>query len=74
MPKGFYKHKLLLDEQMSPRQYLPHLNEHLDVKHIKHDLHHAGMDDPLVYELASKQGRIILTTNVKDLALPYFPW
>jgi hypothetical protein len=24
------------------------------------------MDDPLIYELAVKQGRIILTTNVKD--------
>jgi hypothetical protein len=66
MPKGFYKHKLLLDEQMSPRQYLPRLNAHFDVKHIKHDLHHGGMDDPLIYALASQQGRIILTTNVKD--------
>jgi predicted nuclease of predicted toxin-antitoxin system len=66
MPKGFYKHKLLLDEQLSPRQYLPRLNAHFDVKHIKHDLHHGGMDDPLIYELASQQGRIILTTNVKD--------
>lgn len=66
MPKSFYKHKLLLDEHILPRQLLPRLNEHFDVKHIKHDLHHGGMDDPLIHELAVKQGRIILTTNVKD--------
>jgi hypothetical protein len=65
MPKGFYKHKLLLDEHLPPRQFLPHLNEHFDVKHIKHDLHHGGMDDPPIHELAVAQGRIILTRNVK---------
>ena len=29
-------------------------------------LHHGGMDDPLIHELAVEQGRIILTNNVKD--------
>jgi hypothetical protein len=66
MPKPFYKHKLLLDEHLPPRQFLPRLNEHFDVKHIKHDLHHGGMDDSPIHELAVKQGRIILTSNVKD--------
>src|SRR5918996_1293505 len=65
MPKPFYKHKLLLDEHLPPRQFLFRLNAHFDVKHIKHDLHHGGMDDPLIHELAVKQGRIILTRNVK---------
>jgi hypothetical protein len=65
MPKGFYKHKLLLDEHLPPRQFLPRLNEHFDVKHIKHDLHQGGMDDPPIHELAVKQGRIILTRNIK---------
>jgi hypothetical protein len=65
MPKGFYKHKLLLDEHLPPRQFLPRLNERFDVKHIKHDLRHGGMDDPLIHELAVEQGRIILTRNVK---------
>ena len=65
MPKGFYKHKLLLDEHLPPRQYLSRLNEHFDVKHIKHDLRHGGMDDVLVHELAVAQGRIILTRNFK---------
>jgi hypothetical protein len=66
MPKPFYKHKLLLDEHMPPRQVLPRLNAHFDVKHIKHDLHHGGMDDELIHELSVKQGRIILTINIKD--------
>jgi hypothetical protein len=66
MPKKFYKHKTLLDEQVSPRQFFPRLNEHFDVKHIKHDLNLASLPDPAIYELALKQGRIILTKNVKD--------
>ncbi len=65
MPKPFYKHKLLLDEHLPPRQFLPRLNQRFDVKHINHDLHHGGMDDPPIHELAIKQGRIILTRNVK---------
>ena len=66
MPKPFYKHNLLLDEHLPPRQVLVSLNAHLDVKHISHDLHLAGLADPAIYELALKQGRIILTINVKD--------
>jgi predicted nuclease of predicted toxin-antitoxin system len=66
MPKRFYKHKTLLDEQISPRQFFPRLNERFDVKHIKHDLNLASLPDPAVYELAVSQGRIILTKNVKD--------
>ncbi len=66
MPKPFYKHKLLLDEHLPPRQFLSRLNQHFDVKHIKHDLHHGGMDDASMHELAITQGRIMLTINVKD--------
>ena len=66
VPKPFYKHKLLLDEHLPPRQVLVSLNGHLDVKHISHDLHLAGLPDPAIYELALKQSRIILTINVKD--------
>jgi predicted nuclease of predicted toxin-antitoxin system len=66
MPRKFYKHKLLLDEHISPRQFFTRLNAHFDVKHIDHDLHHAGVPDPGVFELAVSQGRIILTKNVKD--------
>ena len=66
MPKPFYKHKILLDEHLYHRRAYPTLNERFDVKHVKDDLRHGGMLDPLIYELAVKQGRIILTTNVKD--------
>jgi hypothetical protein len=66
MTQRFYKHKVLLDEQVSPRQFFPELNERFDVKHIKHDLNRAGLPDPQVYALASSQGRVILTKNVKD--------
>jgi Domain of unknown function (DUF5615) len=66
MPKSFFKHKILLDEHLYHRRAYPTLNEHFDVKHIKLDLSQDGMADPLIYDLAVKQGRIILTTNVKD--------
>jgi hypothetical protein len=65
MPKRFYKHKLLLDENMDPRQQFPRLNEYFDVKHVAHDLSRGGDSDPAVYELAVSQRRIILTRNVK---------
>jgi predicted nuclease of predicted toxin-antitoxin system len=66
MPKRFYKHKTLLDEHLYHRRLYPLLNAHFDVKHIRDDLHLEGLPDPQVYELAVKQGRIILTKNVKD--------
>jgi predicted nuclease of predicted toxin-antitoxin system len=66
MPKPFHKHKTLLDEHLYHRRLYPLLNEHFDVKHIRDDLHFDGLPDPAIYELARKQGRIILTKNVKD--------
>ena len=47
MPKRFYKHKLLLDENMPSRPALPRLNQHFDVKHIRDDIHHGQIDDPM---------------------------
>src|SRR5512144_2040195 len=66
MPKRFFKHRLLLDENLPPRQRLVYLNERFDVKHIKHDLHLGGLDDAPIHELAVAQQRIILTKNVQD--------
>jgi predicted nuclease of predicted toxin-antitoxin system len=66
MPKPFYKHKTLLDEHLYHRRLYPLLNAYFDVKHIRDDLHLDGLPDPAIYELARKQGRIILTKNVKD--------
>ncbi len=66
MPKRFFKHKLLLDEHLPPRQRLAHLNERFDVKHIVHDLHEGGMADAPIHELAVAQERLVLTSNVRD--------
>jgi predicted nuclease of predicted toxin-antitoxin system len=66
MPKSFYKHKLLFDENMPPRQQFPRLNEHFDVKHISHDYHKDGAVDEEVYQLACQERRIIVTINRDD--------
>jgi predicted nuclease of predicted toxin-antitoxin system len=66
MPKRFYKHKLLSDENMPPRTQSPRLNAHFDVKHVSHDYHKDGIPDEEVYALAVEQGRIIITINRDD--------
>jgi predicted nuclease of predicted toxin-antitoxin system len=65
MPKRFYKHKLLLDENMPLRTDFLLLNSLFDVKHIAADLKHSGLADPGVYQLAVEQKRILVTFNVK---------
>lgn len=66
MPKGYYKHKLLFDENMPDRSYFPILNEHFDVKHIKLDFQKEGLSDAEVYELAVNLKRSIITFNWTD--------
>jgi predicted nuclease of predicted toxin-antitoxin system len=66
MPKKFYKFKLLLDENMPPRQRFPRLNSRFDVKHIRDDFSQLGLKDPAVYELAAKRNRLIITFNGTD--------
>ena len=66
MPKPFYKHKILFDENVPERIRFPHLNEHFDIKHISHDLNKAGIPDDEVYALAVRQKRIIVTFNWRD--------
>ena len=80
MPKRFYKHKLLLDENMPPRTAFLLLNSQTsfwrfsasnyagaayDVKHIVVDLRRGGLPDPEVYQLAVEQKRILVTYNTK---------
>jgi len=65
MPKRFYKHKLLLDENMPHRTAFLVLNSQFDVKHVADDLKHCGLDDPGVYQLAVNQKRILVTYNTK---------
>ena len=66
MPKKFYKHKLLCDENMPQRQMFERLNELFDVKHIRDDLNSGGLPDPQVYTLARKLKRLLVTYNIKD--------
>ena len=71
MPKRFYKHKVLLDENMPLRTDFLLLNSLFDVKHVAADLKHSGLADSSVYQLAVDQKRILVTFNVKhfrDLA------
>src|SRR6266480_7353000 len=66
MPRKFYKFKLLLDENMPPRQRFPRLNSRFDIKHIRDDLNQSGLKDPPVYALADKLNRLIITFNGDD--------
>lgn len=66
MGHRFYKHKLLLDENMPPRLEFPRLNGLFDVKHIRDDLGKEGIADPDVYTLAVKFQRLIVTFNARD--------
>ncbi len=66
MVHRFHKHKLLLDEGFPIRSYFPLLNSRFDVKHIVEDLKQDGLSDNKIHELAAKQGRIVVTLNIKD--------
>lgn len=68
MPKKFHKYRLLLDENFSLRSSFPLLNRRFDVKHVAADLKLVGLSDPQVYEIARKQGRLLVTYNVRDFS------
>ena len=60
------RYKLLLDENISPRNKLSITNNYHDLKHIRHDYNYQGYTDFFVYHFARKQKRLIVTVNVKD--------
>jgi len=66
MPHKPYKHKLLLDEGLYPRNVLQRTNNRQNLMHIKHDLNKGGIPDKEVYEVACKQKRIVVTYNIDD--------
>lgn len=68
MTKRFFKHKLLLDENVPVRSYFPNLNSKFTVKHLKADLKLAGLPDIKVYKLSQQTGQIIVTYNIRDFA------
>lgn len=65
MPR-FYKHKLLLDEGLPYKKYLPKLNARYDLKHIKEDLKKDKLPDEEVYKIAKKLKRLLIVFNVRD--------
>lgn len=66
MTKKFRKYKLLLDEGLAPRDRFKILNSRHNLKHIKHDFGKSGISDEKVWKLAIKEGRLVITYNVKD--------
>ncbi len=66
MGHRFYKHKLLLDENMPSRLEFPRLNGLFDVKHVRDDHKRGGLSDSQVFDLAVKLQRLIVTFNARD--------
>lgn len=66
MPKIFYRHKLIFDENLPTRENFPLLNNRFDLRHIAADYKHSGLPDFKVYKLAKKEGRLLVTYNIKD--------
>ena len=60
------KYKLILDEGLSLAKSYPRLNNFHNLKHIVHDLNKSGIKDKPLYDLATKDGRILIVFNVKD--------
>lgn len=69
MPKRFYKHKVLLDENMPKRSAFPNLNSKFDVRHVADDLKLGSLPDPDVYQLGVAQERILVTYNSKHFRI-----
>ncbi len=59
------RYKLLLDENISPRDRFSILNNRHSIRHLVHDLDKSGISDEDVYALAKKEKRLILTFNRK---------
>jgi|SRR5882672_3169424 len=66
MPRKFYKHKLIFDEGFHLRHKLPITNSRFNIKHVAANYKQSGLPDPDVYELARKEGRLLVTYNIKD--------
>lgn len=59
------RYKLLLDEMLPRRTKYPLLNCFHDVRHIVHDYKKSGSSDIEVLKLSAKEGRILVTKNIK---------
>ena len=65
MPKRFYRFKLLLDENLPPRDRFLRINNRFTLLHIVHDLKKEGIRDIQVYKIAVEKEAIIVTFNYK---------
>ncbi|HLB32295.1 MAG TPA: DUF5615 family PIN-like protein [Patescibacteria group bacterium] len=63
------KPKILLDENFSSRHEFRRVNQYCNIRHISRDLKISGLDDPQVYDMACKQGRMVATFNSKHFRL-----
>lgn len=58
--------RVLLDEGLPPRQSFPKLNAIANLVHVKHDLKRPGAPDHELYALATEDGRVVVTLNLRD--------
>lgn len=63
MPFKYNKLRLLIDENIPHRGFLPYIDKNHHAKHVKHDLGKSGLKDKPLYYLAIKKRLIILTLN-----------
>lgn len=64
--KKIIKYKLLLDEGLFLPKFYPELNGFHNLKHIVYDLRKSGIKDAPLYDLATKENRILIVFNIKD--------
>ena len=60
------QHKLLLDENMAPRERYKEANKFFNLKHIKHDYNKGSYSDDEVYLIAKVESRMIVTSDKYD--------
>ncbi|MBI4948328.1 DUF5615 family PIN-like protein [Candidatus Berkelbacteria bacterium] len=59
------KPKILLDESLPGRDKFPQLNSYCNCKHVN-EFSLNGATDPVVYDKAITEKRILVTFNIKD--------
>jgi hypothetical protein len=60
------RHKLLLDEGLPRKESFPQANNYHNLKHIVHDFDKGGASDKIVYDIANRDGRLVVVFNTKD--------
>ena len=60
------QHKLILDENMAPRERYKEANKQFNLKHIKHDYNMGSCSDEEVYLIAKVESRMIITSDKYD--------